>query len=145
MAGRRFRAAVVQTLAALGELGNASIAAAQNIRAACPAQITLTAPGRLAAMQGRIEAMISAAATVRPPLEKFYGLLNDEQKAALMSFIKDDGKGFVPSHEVRGIGLIGIRERAEILGGSVECMTPREGGTLIRLRIPRERAELHAG
>jgi hypothetical protein len=41
----------------------------------------LTAPGRLSAMQTRIEAMIAAVATVRPPLEKFYGLLSDEQKA----------------------------------------------------------------
>ena len=47
------------------------------------AQSYLTAPGRLAAMQQRIEAMISAVATVRPPLEKFYGLLDDEQKARL--------------------------------------------------------------
>ena len=34
-------------------------------------------------MQQRIEAMISAVATVRPPLQKFYDLLNDEQKARL--------------------------------------------------------------
>src|SRR5258708_1950744 len=68
-------------LAALDDLANASISAAQKIRAACPTQMVLTAPGRLAAMQARIEAMISAVATVQPPLEKFYGLLNDEQKA----------------------------------------------------------------
>jgi hypothetical protein len=75
--------------AALDELGNASITAAQNIRAACPAQIVLTAPGRLAAMQQRIEAMISAVATVRPPLEKFYGLLDDEQKARFNALAED--------------------------------------------------------
>lgn len=68
-------------LAALGELGEASLAAARSIRAACPAQVVLTAPNRLAAMQQRIEAMVTAVATVRPPLEKFYGLLDDEQKA----------------------------------------------------------------
>ena len=32
-------------------------------------------------MQRRIEAMIAAVEIVQPPLEKFYGLLNDEQKA----------------------------------------------------------------
>ena len=64
--------------AALDELGNASITAAQTIRTACPAQIVLTAPGRLRAIQQRIEAMMSEVATVRPPLEKFYGLLDDE-------------------------------------------------------------------
>jgi LTXXQ motif family protein len=66
-------------LAALEELGTASIQAAQTIRAACPAQAVLTAPGRLAAMQQRIEAMNSAVAIVRPPLERVYGLLDDEQ------------------------------------------------------------------
>jgi len=78
--------------AALDELGNASIAAAQNIRAACPAQIVLTAPGRLAAMQQRIEAMVSAVAAVQPPLEKFYGLLNDEQKARFNALADDQRK-----------------------------------------------------
>jgi hypothetical protein len=34
-------------------------------------------------MQQRIEAMIAAVQMVRPPLEKFYGLLSDEQKAQL--------------------------------------------------------------
>ena len=78
--------------AALDELGNASIQAAQSIRAACPTQIVLTAPGRLAAMQQRIEAMISGVALVRPPLEKFYGLLNDEQKARLNGLAEEQRK-----------------------------------------------------
>ena len=75
--------------AALDDLANASISAAQRIRAACPTQIALTAPGRLASMQQRIEAMISGAATVQPPLEKFYGLLTDEQKARLNAVAED--------------------------------------------------------
>jgi hypothetical protein len=78
--------------AALDDLGNASITAAQNIRAACPAQIVLTAPGRLAAMQQRIEAMVSAVASVQPPLEKFYALLNDEQKARFNALAEDQRK-----------------------------------------------------
>jgi hypothetical protein len=78
--------------AALDDLGNASITAAQNIRAACPAQIVLTAPGRLAAMQQRIEAMVSAVATVQPPLDKLYGLLNDEQKARFNALAEDQRK-----------------------------------------------------
>jgi hypothetical protein len=69
--------------AALDDLANASVTGAQNIKAACPTKILLTAPSRLASMQQRIEAMIEAVATVRPALEKFYGLLNDEQKARL--------------------------------------------------------------
>ena len=69
--------------AALDDLANASVKAAQDIKAACPTQISLTAPARLAAMQQRIEAMISAVETVRPPLQKFYDLLSDEQRARL--------------------------------------------------------------
>jgi hypothetical protein len=75
--------------AALDELANASVKAAQDIKAACPTQISLTAPGRLAAMQQRIEAMISAADTVQPPLQKFYDLLNDEQRARLNALAQD--------------------------------------------------------
>ena len=69
--------------AALDDLANASVKAAQSIKAACPTQITLTAPGRLAAMQARLEAMIAAVGMVQPPLDHLYGLLNDEQKARL--------------------------------------------------------------
>lgn len=78
--------------AALDELGNVSIAAAQTIRAACPAQVVLTAPNRLAAMQQRIEAMVAAVAAVKPPLEKFYGLLEAEQKARLNALAEDQRK-----------------------------------------------------
>jgi hypothetical protein len=67
--------------AALDDLGNASVKAAQDIRAACPTQIPATAPARLAAMQQRVETMIAAVATVQPALDKFYGLLDDRQKA----------------------------------------------------------------
>ena len=67
--------------AALDDLANVSVTAAQNIKAVCPTTISLTAPNRLASMQQRIEAMIAAVATVQPSLDKFYGLLNDEQKA----------------------------------------------------------------
>jgi LTXXQ motif family protein len=75
--------------AALDDLANASVKAAQDIKAACPTQIASTAPGRLTAMQQRIEAMIAAVETVQPPLEKFYDLLNDEQKSRLNALAQD--------------------------------------------------------
>ncbi len=75
--------------AALDDLANASVKAAQDIKAACPTQVALTAPNRLAAMQARIEAMIAAVGTVQPALEHFYGLLNDEQKARLNALGQD--------------------------------------------------------
>src|SRR5207302_244029 len=79
-------------VAALSELGQASLTAAQNIRIACPAQAMLTAPGRLAAMQQRVEAMIAATAMIQPRLERFYGLLNDEQKARLNALAESQRK-----------------------------------------------------
>jgi hypothetical protein len=75
--------------AALDELGNASVKAAQDIKTACPTNIALTAPSRLAAMQQRIEAMIAAVSAVQPPLEKLYGLLSDEQKERLTALAQD--------------------------------------------------------
>lgn len=75
--------------AALDDLANASVKAAQDIKAACPTSIALTAPNRLAAMQKRIEALIAAVQTVQPPLDKFYALLNDEQKARLTALGQD--------------------------------------------------------
>ena len=75
--------------AALDDLANASVTSAQKIKAACPATVALTASGRLASMQQRLEAMISGVSTVQPALDKFYGLLNDEQKARLNAVAED--------------------------------------------------------
>lgn len=75
--------------AALDDLANASAKAAQDLKAACPTSAALTAPSRLAAMQKRIEALIAAVLSVQPPLEKFYALLSDEQKARLTALGKD--------------------------------------------------------
>jgi hypothetical protein len=78
---------------ALDDLANASVKAAQTIKAACPNDVASTAPARLAAMQARLEAMISAVRIVQPPLDHFYGLLNDEQKARLTSLGQEQRRG----------------------------------------------------
>ncbi len=78
--------------AALDDLANASVSAAQIVRASCPTQTASTAPARLAAMQERLQAMIKAELAVQPPLEKFYGLLDDEQKARLNALAEDRRK-----------------------------------------------------
>lgn len=72
--------------AALDDLANASVKAAQIIRAACPVEVALTPSGRLAAMQQRLEAMKSAIAFVTTPFETFYELLDDDQKGKLAEF-----------------------------------------------------------
>ena len=104
---------------ALDDLANASVKAAQGIKAACPTQIVLTAPGRLAAMQSRLEAMIAAVSIVQPPLDRFYGLLNDEQKARLNALGQDQrearrGEGRTP--RVRSPGFAAAPSPARRIG-----------------------------
>ncbi|HLH98944.1 MAG TPA: Spy/CpxP family protein refolding chaperone [Xanthobacteraceae bacterium] len=77
--------------AALDELAAATIKAAQDIKAACPTEAPPSAPARLAAMQKRVEAMIAAVAAIRPPMEKFYGLLDDEQKEEVIAIGQHQG------------------------------------------------------
>jgi LTXXQ motif family protein len=89
--------------AALDDLANASVKAAQDIRAACPTQIALTAPARLAAMQRRIEAMISAVKTVRTPLQKFYDLLGDDQKVRLNALGEDQHRADAGKNKNRSL------------------------------------------
>ena len=79
--------------AALDDLAKAALKAAQDIKAGCPTEPALTAPGRLAATQMRLEAMVAAVATVRPPLEKFYGLLSDEQKEQIITLSQKQRQG----------------------------------------------------
>ncbi|HXW16769.1 MAG TPA: histidine kinase [Candidatus Acidoferrales bacterium] len=55
--------------------------------------------------------------------------------------IEDHGKGFNSQSANRGIGLVAMRERAELLYGQLEFITPAEGGTLVRLRVPRGRPD----
>jgi LTXXQ motif family protein len=78
--------------AALDDLANALISAAQMIRASCPTQTAFTAPDRLAVMQQRIGAMIKAELAMQQPLGKFYDLLDDEQEARLNALAEDRRK-----------------------------------------------------
>jgi two-component system, NarL family, sensor kinase len=63
---------------------------------------------------------------------------------ALELEVEDHGTGFVERSARSGIGLVAMRERAELLGGSIEFSKPAEGGTLVRLRVPIEKTESHA-
>ena len=49
--------------------------------------------------------------------------------------ISDDGRGFGPDTPA-GMGLTGMRERAQSLGGELEVEAEPGSGTLVRLRIP---------
>jgi len=63
---------------------------------------------------------------------------------ALELEVEDHGAGFVGQAARSGIGLVAMRERAELLSGTIEFLKPAEGGTLVRLKVPIEKTELHA-
>ena len=55
--------------------------------------------------------------------------------------VEDRGSGFPDRPSRRGIGLVAMRERSELMGGQIIVSRPAEGGTLVRLTVPREKAE----
>lgn len=65
------------------EFRTASNKAAETMRSNCPDEVPATMPGRMEAMEKRMDAMLQAIRTVRPSLDAFYATLTDEQKAQL--------------------------------------------------------------
>ncbi|ABF40693.1 periplasmic sensor signal transduction histidine kinase [Candidatus Koribacter versatilis Ellin345] len=57
----------------------------------------------------------------------------------LLLEVEDHGKGFQPDPSRRGIGVVAMRERAELLGGNIKWLPAPGGGTLVRLAVPKER------
>jgi len=55
--------------------------------------------------------------------------------------VEDHGTGFNGQPAKHGIGLVAMRERSELMGGRIAFSTPPDGGTLLHLRVPRERVE----
>jgi signal transduction histidine kinase len=55
--------------------------------------------------------------------------------------VEDHGAGFSNPPAKQGIGLVAMRERAELLGGQILFTTPHGGGTLVHLSVPRENVE----
>jgi signal transduction histidine kinase len=57
---------------------------------------------------------------------------------ALKVEVEDHGRGIAQVRSGRGIGIVAMRERAELLHGTIEFATPNGGGTVVRLKVPRE-------
>jgi signal transduction histidine kinase len=57
--------------------------------------------------------------------------------------VEDHGKGFEQDARRNGIGLVAMRERAELLHGQIEFAQPPQGGTRVRLSVPKEKVESH--
>ena len=59
--------------------------------------------------------------------------------------VEDHGRGFSPAAAHQGIGLVGMRERAELVQGSLRVVPREGGGTIVRLVVPAEKVEAHGG
>jgi signal transduction histidine kinase len=50
--------------------------------------------------------------------------------------VRDDGRGFNPRAASRGFGLVGMRERVELLAGTLLIESAPASGTVIHAEIP---------
>ena len=61
----------------------------------------------------------------------------DEQEVTVT--VRDDGTGFDPDQPAVGFGLVGMRERAELVNGRLLIDSSAEQGTTVRVVLPAER------
>ena len=60
---------------------------------------------------------------------------------ALELEVEDHGRGFVAEKMQGGIGLVAMRERAELIGGTLAISPRPQGGTKVLLQIPRTKVD----
>lgn len=61
-------------------------------------------------------------------------LWQDQQEIILQ--VRDDGCGYNPSQQHPGLGILGMRERASLLGGSLTITSEPGRGTTVEARLP---------
>jgi len=64
------------------------------------------------------------------------GVRKGSKRERQYKHIKESEKKAGRSNERRSLGLLGIRERIEALGGNVKWVSPAGKGTRVRVRIP---------
>ncbi len=65
-------------------------------------------------------------------------------QASIVLEVEDNGIGF-PRVEGRGMGLVSMRERAELIDATIEFLPSAAGGALVRVTAPITPEEAHAG
>jgi PAS domain S-box-containing protein len=70
----------------------------------------------------------------------------EEAPETIQVTIQDDGNGFAPfgfqdGRQEEHLGLVGVRERAELLGGRVRIQSKPNAGTSITVRLPKNHKE----
>jgi two-component system, NarL family, sensor histidine kinase DegS len=63
----------------------------------------------------------------------------DEDPNVITLSIRDDGSGFETNAASDGFGLLGMRERVELLDGELTIESEPGKGTLVRARLPVQR------
>jgi signal transduction histidine kinase len=63
----------------------------------------------------------------------------EEDDRAVRVTVRDDGHGFDPAAQTGGFGLVGMRERAELLQGTIDIESSPGNGTTVRAIFPVER------
>jgi two-component system CheB/CheR fusion protein len=75
-------------------------------------------------------------------------VLLERRDAQVVLIVEDNGTGFNPNEEIagdKGMGLIGMRERAALVGGILEIESRPKEGTTIFARVPAQFGEEEAG
>lgn len=66
-----------------------------------------------------------------------YASIAYRQDGQCLSFcVRDDGAGFDPAAQSPGLGIIGMRERVALLGGSLSITSTNSKGTSVEARLP---------
>jgi signal transduction histidine kinase len=63
--------------------------------------------------------------------------------AALVVEVEDDGVGY-PESASHGLGLVSMRERTDLVNGTIEFVQGKSGGALVRATVPHRLTERHA-
>jgi signal transduction histidine kinase len=58
------------------------------------------------------------------------------ENAAFEVTVRDDGTGFNVERQRTGLGLVGMAERAELVGGRLDTESAPGAGTTVRARFP---------
>ena len=66
-----------------------------------------------------------------------------EEDGELVVTISDNGRGITEKEKSgsQSLGLLGMRERAHLIGGKIDISGAEEHGTTVTLRIPNRRSE----
>ncbi len=140
---------LITTLESGGQAGLNSVeelAAAEVARFAqiSPARVRLAAPSALLpdsrsqeiALRSVLHEALTNVAKHADATEVTVLFVADDEK--IQMHIADDGRGFAPANVKPGrIGLTSMRERLELLGGSLDIATGPGGPTVITAHLPR--------